>query len=79
MIIRKDKIKMKNQNLMRILKMMMKRMLQIKLFKKNSQISNIVANYMQIFKKCILKQELTVNKIYGLLNLLNLQEAEELF
>ena len=79
MIIRKDKIKMKNQNLMRILKMMMKRMLQIKLFKKNSQISNIVANYMQIFKKCILRQQLTGNKIYGLLNLLNLQEAEELF
>ena len=79
MIIRKDKIKMKNQNLMRILKMMMKRMLQIKLFKKNSQISNIVVNYMQIFKKCILRQQLTGNKIYGLLNLLNLQEAEELF
>lgn len=79
MIIRKDKIKMKNQNLMRILKMMMKRILQIKLFKKNSQISNIVVNYMQIFKKCILRQQLTGNKIYGLLNLLNLQEAEELF
>jgi hypothetical protein len=34
---------------------------------------------MQIFKKCILRQQLTGNKIYGLLNLLNLQEAEELF